>query len=44
MIDLGSYTQEAVDQMNEIVDEDITKAYYEAEKKLIDEMSGDELE
>lgn len=44
MLDLGAYTQKQIDQMSQVVDEDITKAYYEAEKKLIDNMSGDELE
>ena len=43
MLDLGKYTEKQIDQMNQIIDEDMTKYYYEAEKKLIDGMSGDEL-
>lgn len=44
MLDLGLYTEKQIDQMNQIVDESIMDAYIEAERKLIEEMNGDELE
>ena len=44
MLDLGAYTEKAINQMNQIVDEDITKAYYEKALEEVNDLEGDKLE